>query len=95
MKTSKNAGILIGSIAAGAVIGGALGLLFAPYKGSRTRNRLILRTKYLGKDLMEIVDRESQAIKDKTNRLTDFAESTFQDIKASIKKNAEKLKEPR
>jgi len=93
MKTSQNTGIIIGSVVAGAAIGAALGLLFAPYKGSRTRNRLILRTRYFGKDFKEMVDRETKILQQKAQRLGDFAENTFSDIKSSVKKNVAKMKE--
>lgn len=40
MGNSNNTGKLIGAIVVGAVIGGVLGILFAPDKGSETRKKI-------------------------------------------------------
>lgn len=40
MEDSNNTGKIIGALLIGAVIGGALGILFAPAKGSETRKKI-------------------------------------------------------
>ncbi|HEX7413144.1 MAG TPA: YtxH domain-containing protein, partial [Bacteroidia bacterium] len=49
MEKSNNTGKLIGALLVGAAIGGALGILFAPHKGSETRKRILAQ----GEDLTD------------------------------------------
>ena len=55
MKNSNSAGEIIGALVIGTIAGAVLGVLFAPYKGKRTRNRLILRSRYLVKDIEDYI----------------------------------------
>jgi len=55
MKNEKTNAKLIGALVVGAVIGGALGILFAPEKGSETRKKIAGRTDDLAKGMKEKV----------------------------------------
>jgi gas vesicle protein len=53
MEHSNSNGKLIGALLVGAAIGGALGILFAPDKGSETRKKLMAKGTDLKNDLKE------------------------------------------
>ncbi len=59
-KSNNNNGKLVGALLVGAAIGGILGVLFAPNKGSETRKKLVAK----GGDL-------SDSIKEKINSMVD------------------------
>jgi len=51
--SNNNAGKIIGALLVGAAIGGALGILFAPNKGSVTRKKMLSKGKKIKGTLEE------------------------------------------
>jgi gas vesicle protein len=56
MENSNNSGKIIGALLIGAAIGGVLGILFAPDKGSETRKKIIGKTDDLAESLKERIN---------------------------------------
>ncbi|HEV2478046.1 MAG TPA: YtxH domain-containing protein [Puia sp.] len=69
---NNNSKILLGFLV-GAAVGGALGILMAPDKGSETRKRIVEKSNDLGDSLSEFGD----TVKDKFNDVVDGVKSTF------------------
>ena len=74
MENSNNSGQVIGALLIGAAIGGALGILFAPNKGSVTRKKIMGATDDLTESLKEKFDalleearKEFEAAKEKAS----------------------------
>ena len=61
MKNSIETGKVVLAMMVGVFAGAAIGVLFAPYKGSRTRNRLVRRAKILAKDIKKKKKEEENA----------------------------------
>ncbi len=80
---NDNSKVLVGLLA-GLAAGAALGLLFAPDKGSETRDKLSQSLKDLGD---AIKDRAA----DEINNLSDFKEKVVNSVKNKIRQTEEEL----
>jgi len=74
--TSK---ILFGFVA-GAAIGGALGILLAPDKGSETRRRISEKGSEIGDSIVDF----GETVKDKLNDVVDGVKGSFNRTKNSM-----------
>ncbi len=81
MHNSNNVGSNLGAILLGAVIGGALGILFAPAEGAKTRRRIAANK-----------DNIAEAVTEKYNQFVDFVEAVKKDVE-TIKQKADDLYE--
>ena len=88
MENSNVTGKVIGAIIVGTILGGAIGLLFAPYKGSRTRNRIARRSKDLTKKMKE----EGNALLMKAEKLERLAEEKIHNLTNKVKDKVDTFK---
>ncbi|MDP2089554.1 MAG: YtxH domain-containing protein [Flavobacteriaceae bacterium] len=79
MEESNNSGELNGALLIGVVIGGVFGILFAPYKGSKTRQKIIKRsTRFMdiGKkkfdEFLKEIQQEVEIMKEETNEFLEM-----------------------
>lgn len=64
MENSNNTGKIIGALLAGVAIGGVLGILFAPDKGSETRKKILAK----GEDLKDLVQEKITGLMSQMNQ---------------------------
>jgi gas vesicle protein len=76
MSTSK---VIMGFLV-GAAVGGALGILLAPDKGSETRRRI----KEKGVDIGDSISELGETIKDKVNEMVDGVKESFNKQKSTV-----------
>ena len=68
MNNSKSIGKTIGSVALGALAGVALGVLFAPRKGTKTRSKISGGAKKITKDLKKKMFNEAKDFRKTMNK---------------------------
>jgi gas vesicle protein len=102
MENSKNTGKIIVSLVLGALAGAALGLLFAPEKGSKTRQKIAddaekmandfkKKVKRQAKGLKKSMKEEAMALKNKAAKLENYVENKVEKEMATLKNKAETL----
>lgn len=90
MGNSNNSGKVLGAIFLGAAIGGALGILFAPDKGSETRKKISSKSNELTDAVKEKFDaivsnfkKEVEDVKEQANNFTENGKSVIEKLKTS------------
>jgi gas vesicle protein len=92
MENSKDNFRVVGALLIGAITGAALGILFAPARGSKTRKRLIGGAKEMAEDVKQKIKDEVTALKNKGEDLEEMASDKFNDVKNGIQQKVEALK---
>lgn len=84
MENRNVTGKVIGGILIGTVVGAALGILFAPMDGTKTRNKIATGAKDLADDLARRIKTKANVVTDKAEELGDKAEEKFNTVKNNV-----------
>lgn len=89
MGTSNHTVSLIGGLLIGALAGAAVGILFAPHKGSKTRSNITDGAKGIARDMKKKMKKEVKAIRQKAKDLENAAKEKFEEIKENVNHKTE------
>lgn len=75
---------MIGALVIGAAAGATLGVLFAPDKGTKTREKIAGNAKKLTKKFKKNVSNEAKMIQEKVTDFGNYAEDKLSNLKSKI-----------
>ena len=87
MENSKDTGKLVGALLIGAALGAAVGILFAPDKGSVTRKKLMGGAKDLADDIKQKMMEEASIFRERAEELEAIAEGKINEISHNMNQN--------
>ncbi len=93
MENSNDTGKVIGALLVGALVGAALGILFAPDKGSITRSKLVGGAQGLADDIKEKIKDEVSAMREKIEELESLADDKISDLTKNATQKADAFKD--
>jgi gas vesicle protein len=85
MENFNGTGRLVGALVVGALAGAALGILFAPEKGSRTRSNIMDGAKDLADDIKRKMKNEAAELRKKAEDLEEQAKDKVEEVINSVK----------
>lgn len=88
----KNLGKILGAMTLGALTGAAIGVLFAPNKGSKTRKKIATGAKDTVEDIRKKMDNEAKSLRKKAKDLKGLALDKMDEMANQVIKKAEALK---
>lgn len=91
MKSSNNTFKVIGFSLLASVVGAGIGILLAPHKGSKTRNKLIRGAKEMAENIQDKIKDEAGVLSSKASKLEDQAKAGLKEKIKSIKHTANEL----
>jgi gas vesicle protein len=92
MENSNGRGrLIIGSLLAGALLGGTLGVLFAPHKGTKTRKNIAKNVKNKASKFKREMNQDGQYLKKKALEFENILEDKMSVATSSLKDKVNEL----
>jgi gas vesicle protein len=88
MRNLNNSENLLVGIAIGALSGAALGVLFAPSEGRKTRDKIVKDVNKFGNEILDKVNSETENLKSKANKFLHASEEEAKEMKSKAQSKA-------